>query len=667
VPQRLPAGVIVEGQFAGRAAELAALSALLRKAGADGTVTVAAITGAAGVGKTALAVHWARTVATEFPDGQLYVNLGGFGQPGAPMDPGEAAASLLRALGTTADQIPASRQERCAHYRRLLAGRRMLLILDNARDEEQVRPLLPGAPGCMVIVTSRNEPADLLPGSTRLLTLDVLAEADARDLLARALGTTRLAADPTAVNELTSVCARLPLALAITAAQARARPQLTLATLAMELRDTKGPDALDTDDPAASVRAVFTWSCQNLSQPAAEMFRLLWLHPGPDIAAPAAASLSGLPVSRARELLGELCRGHLLTEHTPGRYAHHDLLRAYAAEQAATMDETTRHAALARVLDHYLHTAHRAAYLLNPLRELVSLTPAGPGVTPEPLAGHQQALAWFEAERQVLLSAITVAAGAGFEAHAWQLPWAMSDFLDWRGDRLDWAAVNRAALAVATRAGDISGQAVTTRLVAHAVSRAGDFEQARAYLTDCLALCQRVGDRSLAGRVYLTLCSVSVKQDRHFDALNHAEQALSLFREIGDQPGEAAALNNIGYCHLELGDRRLARTFCEEAMAICRRSDNVPMEACTWESLGEIESQFGRYADAADCYQHALSLYQGLGDRRSEGVVLTHLGDNQNAAGDRGLARDTWQRALVILDNLQHPEASGVRRRLRGV
>ena len=624
------------------------------------------VLGTAGVGKTALVMHWARETAAEFPDGQLYVNLRGFDPSRAPMDPDEAVIGFLEVLGTVPAQIPATPQARGALYRSLLAGQRVLLILDNANDEEQVRCLLPGLPGCLVIVTSRNKLGALAADHTRLLTLDALAEPQARELLASALGEARLAAEPAAVTELTRLCAGLPLSLAIAAAQASARPEVTLAALAAELRGfTARLDEPDAAFPTACVRAVFSWSGQNLSQPAAEMFRLLGLHRGPDITAAAAASLAGLSLSRACALLAELARGHLLTQHAPGRYAFDDLLRAYATEQAAGMSEQAQHEALARMLEHYLHTAHAAARRLNSSREPLALDAARLGVTPEPLADYRQALAWFEAERLVLLSAVARAADAGFDAYAWQLAWAMTEFLDWRGDWIDLAAINHIAMSAATRLGSIIGQAHANRLIAHNYARTGDYDHARACLTDCLTLSRQAGDRALEARLYLTMCWVCDQERHYVDALGHAEHALALLRAAGDRAGEAAALNNVGYCHLQLGDRRRARTFCEQSVAMQRESSNQHGEAVSWGSLGEVEQHLGRHAEAAECYQRAIGLLRDLGDRYREAENLIFLGDNYYAAHDSRQARDAWKQALAILDDLRHPSADLARRRLR--
>src|SRR5450755_804820 len=324
VPRELPAPVPV---FVGRHTKLAALSQVLDIPG--GTVT--AIGGTAGVGKTALAVHWAHQVADRFPDGQLYVNLRGY-DPGQPASPAEALAGFLRALGIPGQGIPPETDQRAARYRSLLAERKMLIVLDNARDEDQVRPLLPASPASLVLVTSRKQLTGLAAADgAQMLSLDILPHGEAAQLLTARIGKDRAAAEPGAVDEIAALCAHLPLALAIAAARAATRPRFPLTQLAAELRGAAGRlDALDAGDPAASVRAVFSWSYQQLGPATARMFRLLGLHPGPDISVPATASLAAVDERRARRLLGELARDFLITEHAPGRYAFHDLLRAYA-------------------------------------------------------------------------------------------------------------------------------------------------------------------------------------------------------------------------------------------------------------------------------------------------------------------------------------------------
>ena len=576
VPRQLPVSV---RQFVGRERELAALTRLADQVDeAAPAVVISALGGTAGVGKTTLALHWAHQVARKFPDGQLYLNLRGFDPSGSPMPLAEAVRGMLDALGVPAKQTPTSVAAQAGLYRSLLAGKRMLVMLDNARDEEQVRPLLPGSPGCLVVATSRSHLAGLAVEGACALTLDVLTEAEARELLAHRLGAACLEQEPDAAGELIGLCARLPLALAIAAARISARPPAGLGSFAAELKDARRRlDALDAGDRLASVRAVFSWSLASLSAPAARMFGLLGVHPGPDITIPAAASLAGVRPVQAGQALAELTRAQLLTEPAAGRYAYHDLLRAYAAEQVAALDDADApHAAIGRVLDHYLHTAHTAALLLSPSRTPVLLAAARPEVTPEHLASHQQALDWFEAEHQVLLAAATLAADAGFDVHGWQLPWAMADFLDRRGHWDDCAALQRTALAAATRLGDTLGQAMAGRALGKACAWLTDYDQARGHLADSLGRYQQLGDRDGQARVHQSLNWVCERQTRYGDALGHAEQALALFQDIADQAGQAAALNAIGWCHVLLGDPQRARTFCQRALALQPRTRQPP-------------------------------------------------------------------------------------------
>jgi hypothetical protein len=471
VPRQLPAAV---PHFTGRAGELAALSRLLEPpAGASeasgGAVVISAIGGTAGIGKTALAVHWAHRVARRFPDGQLHVNLRGFDPSGSPVEPGEAVRGFLDALGIAAERIPATPEAQAALLRSLLTDRQMLIVLDNARDAQQVRPLLPGSPGCLVLVTSRNQLTGLaVAEGARLLMLDVLPDTEARELLARRLGARRASAEPGAVAELAGLCARLPLALSVVAARAGARPGFSLAALAAELRDARGRlDVLDTGEAATSVRAVFSWSYASLSARAARMFRLLGLHPGPDLTVPAAASLAGVPVQQARDTLAELTGAHLLAEHLPGRLACHDLLRVYAAERAhADESEAERHSAVGRMLDHYLYTAYAASIALYPARDPIALCARQPAAEPEHIDGNDDALAWLVAEHRVLVMVIAQAARDGFDAYAQALPETLATFLDRHGHWHDCITSQRIALAAAERMGTSPGSPAPTAISA---------------------------------------------------------------------------------------------------------------------------------------------------------------------------------------------------------
>jgi DNA-binding SARP family transcriptional activator/Tfp pilus assembly protein PilF len=663
VPRQLPAGV---AGFAGRADSLRKLDALL--SGHASTVLISAIAGTGGVGKTALAVHWAHRVRHRFPDGQLYVNLRGFDATGSSMAPAEVVRRFLDTLGVPAQRLPSDVDAQAAMYRSLLADKRMLVVLDNARDADQIRPLLPGAPGCLVVVTSRNRLTSLIAAEgAHPLPLDVLTVDEARDLLTHRLGGARVAAEPHAVDELVTLCARLPLALAIVAATAATRPHLRLAALADQLRHSHGRlDALSTGDaPTTDLRAVFSWSYQALTPETARLFRLLGLHPGPDISAPAAASLAALPVDQARRLLNELAAANLIQEHIPGRYTFHDLLRAYATEQAAAIDsDTQRHAAIHRTLDHYLHTAYAADRLLNPARETIPLTPPQPGVTPEASPDHEQALAWFTVEHAVLLAAVDHAAATGFDTHTWQLAWTLYDFLHRRGHWHDHAATQRAALAAAGPLADPTAQARAHRYLAHAYTQLGRLDDAHTELRHALDLTTGAGDPAERARIRLDLGHLRRWQGRTAEALDHSRQALDLFRAAGHRRSQGYTLNSVGWHHALLGDYEQALTCCQQALTLLEEFDDRLGQAATWDSLGYAHHHLGHHTQALTCYQHALNLNRDLGDRYSEAEVLTHLGDTQHTTGDPHAARTAWQQALEILDQLDHPDALHVRTKL---
>jgi DNA-binding SARP family transcriptional activator/tetratricopeptide (TPR) repeat protein len=656
--------------FTGRSHHLRHLDGLLRSAGDHSTaVVISAVSGTAGVGKTALAVRWAHRVRDEFSDGQLYVNLRGFDPTGSPVTPAEAVRGFLDAFEVPAERIPAGVDAQVGLYRSLLAGRRVLVMLDNARDAEQVRPLLPGAAGCVVVVTSRNQLTGLVTEGAHPLSLDLLSAAEARALLVSRLGAHRVAAEPDAVDEIITLCARLPLALAIVAARAATHTGFRLAMLACELRQTRGGlDEFTGTDPATDARAVFSWSYQQLRPAAARLFRLLGPHPGPDLSRPAAASLVGLPPPQTRPLLAELAQAHLIVEHAPGRYTFHDLLRAYATEQAHLVDtDDQRRAAIHRTLDHYLHTAHTAARLLGPDRDPIPAPPLPPhpGVLPESLADHVQALSWFTTEHTVLLAALDHAARTGWDTHTWQLAWTMADFLDLQGHWHDYAATQHAALAAAQRLADPSLQACAHRILGRAYTQLSRFDDAHDHLRNALDLHQQCGDQAQQAQTHHNLTLTFERQGRHSEALGHARRAFDLFRSIGNRRGQAETLATVGWCHALLGDHHQAISTCRQALALLQELGNRRVRALTWDSLGYAHHHLGRHTEAITCYQHAIDLYRDLGEHREEAITLTHLGDTHHAADRPCHARDAWQTALTILDELDHPDAEQTRTRLR--
>jgi DNA-binding SARP family transcriptional activator/tetratricopeptide (TPR) repeat protein len=667
VPRQLPTDV--DG-FTGRDAALKALNDLVR--GGDdqpGAVAISAIAGTAGVGKTALAIHWAHQVADRFPDGQLYVNLRGFGRSGKAMEPAEAIRGFLDALGVPAQRVPSDLEVQAGLYRSLLAGRRMLILLDNARDAEQVRPLLPGSPTCLVVVTSRNQLTSLIAtASAHPLVLDLLPPDEARALLARRLGPDRVAAEPAATGEIITSCARLPLALAIVAARAATHAGFPLRALAAELRDARsGLDAFTAGDTATDARAVFSWSYQALSAGAARLFRLLALPPGPDLAAPAAASLAGLRVPEVRPLLTELTDAHLLTEHLPGRYTFHDLLRAYATELTHSHDhDAARDLARQRVLDHYLHTAYAATMLLHPYRSPITVAPARSGAVPQDLTDPEQAQAWFTAEHAVLVTGIAYAADAGCDTHAWQLAWTLEEFLFRSGQWREWADTQQLALAAARRLDEPAAQARTHRGIASACTWLGRYEDAATHFRGALDLYERLGDLAGQAGTEYNLALLFGRQDRHPEALHHARRALELSRAGGESSREtlAAALNYVGWEHAKLGNYQAALDHCQQALVVSQQIGQRLGEASTWDSLGYIHHRRGDHRQAASCYQHALERFRELGNRYLEAETLTNLGDSYLAAGEPDAARTAWRRAAAILDQLDHPDAAQVRGKL---
>jgi transcriptional regulator with XRE-family HTH domain len=666
-PRQLPAAVT---DFTGRAAELDALTRMLDEAdaGAPGTVVISAVGGTAGVGKTALALHWAHGVAHRFGDGQLYVNLRGFDPSGTPASPAEAIRGFLDALDVAPGKIPPRPEAQAALYRSLVADRKMLIVLDNARDEQQVRPLLPPSPGSLVLVTSRSQLTGLAAADgARLLSLDVLPHAEAVQLLTARIGASRAAAEPAAVAEIATHCACLPLALAVAAARAVARPGFPLSALTAELRDNAGRlEALDSGDPSASVRAVFSWSYQQLSTEAARMFRLLGLHPGPDISVLAAASLAACHEPAARRLLGELSRAHLITEHVPGRYVFHDLLRAYAASSSQSDSAAERATATGRLLDYCLHTASHAANVLYPGREPVGMAAPEVGVIVERPADYRDAMSWFETECHVLLAAVSLAGDSGRDVHTWQLGWAMKPFMEIRGHHHEDAAVQRIALAATTRLGDIAGQGTSSRLLATALINMGDYEQALRYCMTSLDLYRRLGNRLGEARAHQELGQLAGRQARFAEALGHAKQALCLFRAIGHKAGEATALNCAGWSLAYLGGYQQARDYSRQALSFCAEVGHRFLEGYSWDCLGFAEHGLGNFSEAAACHQRALSIFRELGNRRSEADVLIRSGDTWQAAGNLPRAREDWRQALTILDELGHPDTGQVRAKLAG-
>jgi DNA-binding SARP family transcriptional activator/tetratricopeptide (TPR) repeat protein len=665
----LPAQLPLDAQgFSGHHDELRALHDMLPTARAAETVPVAVISGTAGVGKTALAIRFGHQVAKHFPDGQLYINLRGRDPARPPMEPIEALGLLLVSFGMPPHRLTSSTEERAALFRSLVDGKRILAVLDNASNAAQVRPLLPGSPDCLVVVTSRNQMVGLVAaeGAT-LISLDVLGDDEAHEMLARRLGRERVAAEPQAADEIIAACAGLPLALSIAVGRATAgRAKRSLAQLAAELRDARNRlDALEEGDAATDVRAVMSWSYDQLSPAAARMFRLLGLHPGPDISLSAAASLAGISRAEAGTALRELTRTHMAAEHLPGRFTFHDLLRIYATDQAERHDpEPERSAAVQRMLDHYLHTAMAASQRFSPFRSPLRLATPQPGVLPAEMADKDQAMAWFDAEAPVLLTLIEYASANGFDTHAWQIPWTLGPFFHRRGRWRSYAASQRTALAAAQRLDDTLALAHAHHLLGHAQLQISDYSSAEPNFRRALDLFRELQDRANEAVVLNGLGGMLEKQERYPEALAVALDALRMLKAAGHWWTQATLENGVGWLYAHLGQYDDALSHCQRALSLHRESGHRGGAADTLDSLGYVYLHLGDLDQAQAHYLQAIDAYREIGAPFGEGNSLAGLGDVLLRGGDPDAARTLYLQGAAILDALPHPLADVVRGKL---
>lgn len=631
-PAQLPADV---NAFTGRAGALAELDHLLDgTAGTDATdtgstaATIAAISGTAGVGKTALALHWAHRVRSEFPGGQLYVNLRGYG-PDQPLSAGDALAGFLRALGLSGTEIPADVDERAAAYRSLLDKRRVLVVLDNALSAEHIRPLLPGTPSTVVMATSQDSLAGLVArhGAQRL-DLDLLPVEDAV-LLLRSLVGGRVAAEPDAATALAEQCARLPLALRVAAELAAARPATSLAELVDELTDEQRRlDLLDVDgDPRTAVRAVFSSSYHHLPTEVAREFRLLGLHPGPDLDPYAAAALTDTTIDHARHLLDVLSRGHLLQWEGPSRYGMHDLLRAYVKQMSADTDTTEdRNMALTRLFDHCLATVDAAMNTLVP-PEQDRRPDVSPSSTPAPpMTDPADARAWLDAERVNLTAICAYTATHGWSGHTTDLADTVARYLDVGGHYPDAIAIHTSAREAAHRSGDRVGEANALDNLGLVHRWQGRYPQAAEHHQKALALFRENGDRAGEANALGNLGFVYWQQGQYPEAVEHHELSLDVFRDIGDRGGEARALTSLGFVQRRQGHYARAAQHHRKGLALFREGGDRTGESYTLASLGLVLSRTGHYRQAFEHHRRSLALFRGNRDRAGEAYALGNLG-----------------------------------------
>jgi tetratricopeptide (TPR) repeat protein len=622
--------------FTGRQAELAHLHALMAQEDVE-TVVISAIAGTGGVGKTALAVHLAHQLAPQFPDAQLYVNLHGY-EPHQRLSPAQVLDRFLRALGVPAEALPTDVDEQAALYRSVLAGKRALVVLDNASSPDQVRHLLPASPTCGVLVTSRDSLAALVAQEgARLLDLDVLAPGEALELLSRIAGPDRIAAETEAAAEVAQLCGYLPLAVSIAGARLATRPVMRLAALAGRLRDEQHRlRELAAGD--LEVRASFALSYRALDAEAARLFRHLGLIAGPDFAPGVAAVLTEITPERAEELLEALVDAHLVeATSTPGRYRFHDLLRLYARERLHSEEtDADQDGAVGRLLNWYLDHADAAAGLVSQHRGRYRYRGGGP--IQRHFTRQTQALAWFEAERPSLVAATHQAATWGLHTLAWKLPDALGIFFSFRNQWADWQETLQVGLAAVRKAQDRQAEARMLLNLGEAhrlYSYLNGCEEAIEYHQRALAIFREIEDREGEARALGWLASDSRCLYRGEDAIEWWQMSLATYREIGDRFEEGYALTCLGHTYRDLRRLEEALDVQREALAIFKEIGEDLMEADIFRYLGGIYTDLHRvdeatesYEEAVDHFQLELATSQEVGDRWGEGEALLGLGNS---------------------------------------
>jgi DNA-binding SARP family transcriptional activator/Tfp pilus assembly protein PilF len=652
VPRQLPAAC---GHFTGRRAELDVLTGLADAADlaacAGGTVVICAVDGMAGIGKTAFAVHAAHRLADRFPDGQLYVDLRGFDPSGAPLETAVAVRRFLDALAVPAARIPADPDAQVELYRSALAGKRMLIVLDNAHDSAQVRPLLPGSPGCLVLAAGRSRLADLIALHGAIpLTLDLLSRNEARELLTRRLGPQRVAREPQAVDDVIDLCARLPLALNIAAARAATHPSHQLSTLADDLRDTRRRlDTLATGEDLADVRAVFSWSYHHLPDTTACAFRLVGLHPGADWDTAAAAALTGTTHRQASRALAELARAHLIEQADPDRHTMHALLQAYARDLAEEKGE--RHAAFTRVLDHYLAAAQSATATLFP----AWYTPPPGQDRPSPATGDVAAARiWLDAERGNLITMVQQV-HRDWPHHTVQIACALLSYLEAGSHLTDAVTFYTCALQAARLLEDRRYLAATLTNLGIFDLRQGRYDQAHDHLTQALHLSRTHGDLDGEARALAELGVIARRHGDHATALHHQNRALALFAQIPDPARHAITLTRLAAIERDLGHLTPAAAHNQQALARFEELNDPLGQAHALTRLGAVERQLGQFTRSLDHHHRSLTIFRHHNEPIGEAEALTGLADTLHALGQLQPAETAYHTAIDLAKHIGDP------------
>jgi DNA-binding SARP family transcriptional activator/tetratricopeptide (TPR) repeat protein len=656
-PKQLPHDI---PRFTGREAELAVLDELLANAASKATPTIVSIDGAPGVGKTTLAVHWARRIAERYPDAQLYLNLRGYG-PGDPLTPEAAAEALLRALGVDSERIMDDLDTRSALLRSTLAGRKPLILLDNALDATQVRPLLPGGAG-LVIVTSRNQLRGLsIRDNARRVTLNRLVRRQSIQLLAATVGEQLITEEPAASTALVELCDHLPLALAIVSE--RASRAGSLANVVAELEDEQTRlSSLDTGegDSHSNLRAALSWSYRALDTPAAALFRKLGLHPANDIDVQSAAALADVPAATAQACLDQLVATHLAEQRRPNRYELHDLIRLYATELSAEDGESDRDAAIHRVLGWYLHAAVSADRQLHATRRRDFLAPYEPVIPPPRFASNAEAAGWFEQEHECLRSAVQWAARNGYPEYAWRIGISMTTYLDHSIPWREGLELLETANAAAKHSGELIGEAYTLNSLGciyldmrHWATAKTLFERSFARF---LAVSNRLGQAMTMGNMSLAYAELG-----HGEAAQrYASRAAEMFEELGQTRGLAVNLDNLGVALTVSGKYQQAVESFRRALAINDRDADLDLAGWNWHNLAKAYCHLRDYPNATHAFRQTISIHRARGNRRWEAIVLADFGSMLAEAGHPKIAHAMHQMALVTLNEFADPRAQQI-------